>query len=215
MDKHYVVIAGTGESSRANIESLVEDYLYSKGPNVVFVLAYDSRPSQGQIYAAQFIKDKNKEIVVFTKPDSKFDGLNSASVQMVDNPTQEAIKHVRKESAVLFMLWNDDDPETVEAVSFALENSVTCLDLTEGLIEIKTVKKPEQEKPSMPQVEKVTKADKPAEEPEEEPEEIEEEDEEEESDELLDEVYFGLQALIKAIAKEVVAELQKKPSKGA
>ena len=41
MDKYYVIVAGNGETSRANVEALVEDYVYGHGQDVTFILAYE------------------------------------------------------------------------------------------------------------------------------------------------------------------------------
>ena len=45
MDKLYVLIAGTGVTSRANLEALVEDYFYAKNKEAVLLLAFDKTPS--------------------------------------------------------------------------------------------------------------------------------------------------------------------------
>lgn len=217
MDKHYIVIAGSGETSRANVEALVEDYVYANGNECIFILAYEKKPTAGQTYVSQWAKDKSKEVIVFANPDAKYDGISSATVNESDTPYKDAVTFLdKKDKAVGFILWNDSDPKSNEVVEVFNERLIKCFDLTDGLTTISLSPIEEEEVPNIPAAEMITEKVEVKEEYEDEVEE-EDEDEEEESDELLDDVYFGLQSFIKAIAKEVVKELQKqeKPSKGA
>lgn len=227
MEKHYMVVVGDGESSRANVEVLLEDYLYKVGQDAVLVLAYEKKPSQAQVFAAQFLKEKDKEIIIFCPDSASYEGIPSSSVIPSDTPYQAVCNKLKGEDLVLLALPSDEDPDFNKVLGIFHKAKVNMFDLTEGLYPIKYDPKAEEEKPApdMPQIEMQVKPDPKSKVEEEEDEEdfyLDEEDDEEESeyeedDALSDEVYFGLKSLIKLIAREVVAELKnadEKPSKG-
>jgi hypothetical protein len=210
MDKYYVLVVGKGQTSRANLEALMEDHYYANGPDGILVLAFKDKPSQGQVFAAQLAKDKSKEIIVFAPEGANFNGLVSSSITNDANPLESAIKFVAKDKSSIFVLWDDEDTECQNTVSLCNDLKVNCYDLTDGLNQIKSSGKVEvAEEPSIPvqeQIPLLITEDFEAEE-----EDDEEETEEVEEDELTDEIYFGIQALVKAIAKAVVAEIQDAP----
>ena len=49
-DKYFVLVAGNGESSRANTEALMEDHYYAKGADGTLVLSYEKQPTKSQIF---------------------------------------------------------------------------------------------------------------------------------------------------------------------
>ena len=132
MDKYYVLVAGNGNTSRANLEALMEDHYYANGANGVLVLAFNKKPSQGQVFAAQLAKDKNIDILVFnTEEDAE--GIPSCSVTVVDNPILSAAAHIKKGKSTAFLLWSDEDMECLNALAYCNEVKVPCFDLTDGL----------------------------------------------------------------------------------
>jgi len=129
MDKHYSLIIGDGKTSRANTDALLEDYFYSKGNNVVLALAFEGKPSDGQIYAAQLAKDKSIDIVVFNiKNDAP--GLPACSVIESANPIKDAIDHLIGKQSSVFFLW---DGKSTDALTRCANNGTPAYDLTEGL----------------------------------------------------------------------------------
>jgi hypothetical protein len=129
MDKHYILIIGDGKTSRANTDALLEDYFYSKGNNVVLALAFEGKPSDGQIYAAQLAKDKSIDIVVFNiKNDAP--GLPACSVIESANPIKDAIDHLIGKQSSVFFLW---DGKSTDALTRCANNGTPAYDLTEGL----------------------------------------------------------------------------------
>lgn len=216
MDKYYIVIAGTGETSRANVEALVEDYVYGHGQDVVFILTYDKKPSQGQIFVSQWAKDKSKELLIICNENADYEGLPASSVSHADDPYKEVCTKFKGETVVTFVLPDDEDPDSNRVLGIFAKQKQKMYDLTQGLIEVKFDPKAltAQPEPDMPKVELEVKS-------EDTDEDVEDEDEfdedEVESEELTDDILFGMRSLAKLIAKEVVAELmeaQKKPSKG-
>ena len=217
-----IVVAGTGASSRANIEALIEDYLYSHGQEIGFVLVYDKKPSQGQVFAAQFARDKGKEIVVICNEDASYDGIPGASVVFSENH-KKTLKQMYDANFVAFVLIDDEDTEQWQLLESFHKLGILMFDLTEGLVPIKyddKFKKPTE--PVIPEAEKVEE-ENPSEEtaeedlePEVEEEEEENPDEEEDQtlDELEDEAYFGMMAFAKMIAKLVVKEINKSSEEG-
>jgi hypothetical protein len=209
--KYYVLVAGNGTTSRANLDALMEDHYYANGANGTLVLAYKNKPSQGQVFASQLAGDKSKEIVIFAEESAQFEGLpGGTSFTNSESPIRDAIKHIKGEKAVAFILWDDEDEDCLNTLAICKEMNVPCYDLTDGLNDLKAAKdiKPKEEPIAIPLAEIIG---------EEEQEVAEDEDEEfDDEDEIIEEVFTGLEALAKLIARAVVAELNasNQPQKG-
>lgn len=213
MDKYYVLVAGNGATTRANLEALMEDYYYaqsSNGANGTLVLAYSDRPSQGQTFATQLAKDKGKDLLVFTTEAGKFDGIPAASVSISDNPIKSAVDHLKGLNASTFLLWSDEDKDCQNTLAACKDAEISCFDLTEGLIPLNPAQNIKATvEPIIPAKEKITEVKKELEDVEEE-EEYEEDDEEGTLDEEeLDALYFGVQAIAKIFAEAIVEEMRK------
>lgn len=217
MDKYYVIVAGNGITTRANLEALMEDHFYANGEHGVVVLPYKDKPSQGQIFAAQLAKDKNKDIIVYTKS-GNFDGLPAST--MVDGDTTAVKKDFVKEKTVAFLLWDDEDSESANLLADL--QGIQCFDLTDGLNKIGPSEGARIVEPVIPDQEKVSpKKEKPdveEEEEEEGEEESEFSDEEEDlDDEVMENLYYGVQAIAQIFAQALVdamADTPGKPLKG-
>jgi hypothetical protein len=59
MANYTVILTGSGTTSRANVEALMSDHYYANGENGTLILAFNSKPSQGQVWAAQQAKQQN------------------------------------------------------------------------------------------------------------------------------------------------------------
>jgi hypothetical protein len=129
MDKAYVVITGAGVTSRANLEALVEDYFYAKGKETYLVLPFEKTPSQGQVFAAQYARDKGKDIVIFCNEGADISSFPKASVSYTNSPIAEALE---PESMVM-ILWEPNDKLTNEAVDYCVAHSISAYNLCEGL----------------------------------------------------------------------------------
>jgi hypothetical protein len=214
MDKYYVIVAGQGSTSRANVEALIEDYVYANGNDVVFIFAYEKKPTSGQAFISQWAKDKAKDVVIFAHPDASYEGLSAATVNESKEPFRDAVSFLDKEDkAVGFILWSDDDQKSNDIVAIFNDRGVKCYDLTDGLNIINSQLVSEVA-PVIPEAEQIDEEDEEDEDEEEDVfEELEELLEDEDEDEAFEDLYFGMQSFIKAIAREVAKELQK-PSKG-
>jgi hypothetical protein len=130
MDKSYVLIAGTGVTSRANLEALVEDYFYAKGKDTCLVLAFDKMPSQGQVFASQYAKDKGKDIVVFCKDGANVSSIPStASASFTETPTTDAIDM----ATTVMLLWDDSDQNCMVSMEHCVSVGKVAYNLCEGL----------------------------------------------------------------------------------
>lgn len=131
MDKLYVLIAGTGVTSRANLEALVEDYFYAKNKEAVLLLAFDKTPSQGQIFAAQYAKDKGKSVVIFCQEGANAASFPTATFTNSKSPVLDALKGFSE--ATVMLLWDDSDANCLAALEFCNTNNIKPLNLCEGL----------------------------------------------------------------------------------
>ena len=228
MDKYYVLVAGNGETSRANLEALMEDHYYANGADGTLVISYKNKPSQSQIFAVQYSLDKKKDVLIYATEAASFAGFGSSDVVLTETPLEDAVKLLKGEKASVFLLWSDEDPDCTNVLVAAKDADVPVFDLTDGLNPIsasegvKPVKEaviPVQETVT-PKVEEIK--DEPAEEDDEEDDSTEEDgDEELENDEAdsqdSSDLYFGVQALAKIMAPifaQAIVEALKNDSKG-
>lgn len=220
MDKYYVIVAGNGVTTRANLEALMEDHFYANGEHGVVVLPYKDKPSQGQIFAAQLAKDKNKDIIIYTKS-GNFNGIPTST--MVDGDTTAVSKDFIKEKTVAFLLWDDEDSESANLLADL--QGIECFDLTDGLNKIGPSEGSRIVEPIIPTQEQNIPKEKPRAKEEEEEEDDEEtdfsdsEDEEGESldEEVMENLYYGIQAVAQIFAQalvEAMADTPGKPLKG-
>jgi hypothetical protein len=221
MDKYYVIVAGNGVTTRANLEALMEDHFYANGEHGVVVLPYKDKPSQGQIFAAQLAKDKNKDIVIYTKS-GNFNGIPTST--MVDGDAATANKDFINEKTVAFLLWDDEDLESANLLADL--QGIQCFDLTDGLNKLGPSEGARIVEPVIPTQEQVStkKKEEPVGEKEEEEEDDEEEadfsdseDEEDLDDEIMENLYYGVQAIAQIFAQalvEAMADTPGKPLKG-
>jgi hypothetical protein len=193
MEKYYVVVAGNGTTSRANLEALLEDHFYAKGADGVVHIVEEGKLSQGKIFASQYAKDKNKQV------------FNAG--------LRESLSTVDFKNTSCFILWSDEDRECQDTMAIAVELGIPCFDLSEGLLPLTPSKGIKVSvDPVIPTAEETTA--KVAETPYVEPEDEEIEDEDEEDDDEYDEdeagnLYFGIEAIAKIFAKAIVEEIEK------
>lgn len=146
--EYAILVAGAGETSRANVEALVEDYYYGHGSDGVMVLAFDKRPSQGQIFAAKVAMTKKLDLVVVSPPGGVFDMLPSASYLESESPFETAVETLKTaKSWEAFLLWDPEDLASVEALSFCDKQGVVARDLRNGLVDINNLPIPKFERP--------------------------------------------------------------------
>ena len=215
MDKYYVIVAGNGVTTRANLEALMEDHFYANGEHGVVVLPYKDKPSQGQIFAAQLAKDKNKDIVIYTKS-GNFNGISTST--MVEGDAATAGKDFVKEKTVAFLLWDDEDSESANLLVDL--KGIQCFDLTDGLNKISPSDGSRIVEPVIPDQENVSpkkeklNVEEEEEEGEEESEFADTEGEEEDlDDEVMENLYYGVQAIAQIFAQALVEAMADTPGK--
>lgn len=108
-----IFVAGNGKTSRANIEALVDDYIHAN-PKVEFLLCNSSGLSEGQVWLKQYLEDK----------EISFDIAKEVSASEKDNQA-------------VFILWGDEDTESLNALAEAQALGIPAFDLTDGLVELK------------------------------------------------------------------------------
>lgn len=215
---YYVLVAGSGKTSRANVEALMDDHYLAHGEKGVLVLPIKDRPSEGQVWAAQFATDSKKEVLVIAAPGAKFDGIPHASMAESPNPVEYAVSDVIKgETSSAFLLWEDEDEDCANALAICKQFAIPAYDLTNGLATIQAapglaVTTP----PPVPIQETIPEPSKAPSEPFDEASEEEDELEEEEYDEE-EELEVSFLAVIETIAqifaRAVVDEIEERKNK--
>jgi len=194
MDKYSIVVAGSGATSRANLEALLEDHFYAKGAEGTVYIIEEGKLSQGKVFAEQFSKDKNKPV----------NHIKVVDAALLDPKTTSC-----------FILWSDEDNECQNTLAICTEAGITCYDLTEGLLPIAPSKNIQVSvNPVIPTAEDTIPkvVETPYVEPED--EDIEDVDEEDDDEDGYDEddagnLYFGIEAIAKIFAKAIVEEIEK------
>jgi hypothetical protein len=211
MSKYFVIVAGNGATSRANIEALMEDYYYAGGDGGTLLLPYTEKPSQGQVFAAQYSKDNGKDIVIFAPEGATYDSIPSSSVVLTTEPFAAAADEAKGNNPSAFILWADEDNDSQVILTYCRDANIPCFDLTNGLgpltatedaVPITTPVVPKQEQVTQPVVE---------EEEDDEEEEGDEEEYEEDEEEMedLDGLYEGVEAVARIFAKVLIEEWKK------
>jgi hypothetical protein len=155
-DSAFLLIAGNGKSSRLNIEALMNDYvvlLKQQSITPVVVPIIQSKASEEQIYAAQFAKEKGIDCIVYTPDESSVSSFPAGSFVEAKEPLKEACKLVKGDSkAYGFLLWDDEDQLSADALATFSSKGIGCYDLTNGLTDITPVKglKPAKKPQEMP-----------------------------------------------------------------
>jgi hypothetical protein len=175
----HIIVTGNGKTSRANVEALVDDYIHAN-PKLTFTLANPVRLSEGQVWLKQYLDDKE---IKFT--------------------TELSDPKVTEENSAMFILWDDDDPESLSSLAVAKEGGIPAFDLTDGLnvlvpqSSIKAV-----QAPVIPEQEQLTEEEVEADsEDEDDPEEFE--------DPLYEAVRIIADIFAEAIGKELKRALKK------
>jgi len=132
---YYILVAGSGESTRPNIEALMEDYYYAKGDGGTLVIAYDKQPTKSQSFAAQYAKEIGKDIMVFCNDDASTIGIPGASQSPSINPIEDAITFLTGQDSVAYLLWNEDN----YILSSCINNNIPAFNLCDGLLPLNEV----------------------------------------------------------------------------
>ena len=212
MGKYSVVMTGSGATSRANVEALMSDHYYAHGEEGTLVLAFNSKPSQGQVWAAQQAKQQKIDIIVYANAGAFLDSISHATMVETAKPIDESIKSF-KESEV-FILWSDDDPDCADALAVCKTYGLASYDLCDGLAKITPADEIKRSStPVMPASEASTEKTpvKDEEEDYEEPEdeEVEEvEEEEEEYEDAVDDIYVAIDSFINVIVDRLAKKLK-------
>lgn len=210
--QYSVLVAGSGETSRANVEALIEDHYHANGKNGLVIVAFTNRPSPGQIWAAQLAASKDLDVVVVSPEHGVLDALGKANRVKSDNPFATAVElaKTKAENPQAFILWSDDDPDSVECLAHCKAHLVLALDLRQGLMEIQPAADLEPSTPPViPDIELLPENPPTVdlEAIEDESEDEIEEDEDEESD-TSDIIYEGIYAIAELIADMVAERLR-------
>jgi hypothetical protein len=113
----FLIVAGNKETTRVNVEALLEDYFRGNGKDFRLVLPFYDRPSQGQIWAHQLAYD-----------------LGIPSLEPLQTTVELA--ETAENGSVAFLLWSEEDSNTVALQTALKTASVPCYDLCLGLVEV-------------------------------------------------------------------------------
>lgn len=151
---YAILIAGNGDTTRANVEALLEDYILSKDGKGVLVLAFESKPSAAQIWAGQLATQHSLEAIIVSPPNGLLDSVPKGS--FVEAPAGNAASigaSVAQSSAadpVAFIVWSDEDPECANLLAECQTRKIFAFDLTNGLCSL--IPSPKIEKLTLPDI---------------------------------------------------------------
>lgn len=204
---YAVLISGNGDTTRANVEALLEDYILAKSGKGVLVLAFESKPSAAQIWAGQLATQHGVESIIVSPPNGLLDGVPKGS--FVQSPPGDAagtgvsVLRAQSKDISAFIVWSDEDTESAQTLSECKDGGVKAFDLTNGLIGITPADN----------IEPIAPVDMPSSEVSEE-EPIEEDEEEEELEELEEEeayedvIYSAVAAFAEMVADIIIERMK-------
>jgi hypothetical protein len=202
-----ILIIGSGNTTRANVEALMDDYFYAN-PELKVYIAVQGEASQGQIWAAQYASDKGKEAQSLFTSGSRMTGMpTTVPRKESDSPIREVCE--TGEDITAFIIWNDEDESCLDALEILPKYGIPALDLTNGLLEIKPVGEIQKiERPEFPKAEMLTPEEELS--IEQDAGDAEDSDEEESyEDPLYEAINVVAQIFAEAIAKELKKVLKK------
>lgn len=141
MGSKFLVITGNGETTRVNVEALLEDHYRGNGKDVTLLLPFQDRPSQGQVWAHQVSAELGIVTTAIAPENAVIMSLGSASLHNTSNPISTVIDIIRGEDAQAFILWDEEDGFGTAAFSAFQEASVPSYDLCMGLVELSHIER--------------------------------------------------------------------------
>lgn len=134
----FLIVAGNKETTRVNVEALLEDYFRGNGKDFRLILPFYDRPSQGQIWAHQLAYDLGVPSLVVAPENAMLIGLNSSDLHQSPDPIVATVDMAKtaENGSVAFLLWSEEDSHTVALQTALKEVSVPCYDLSMGLVEV-------------------------------------------------------------------------------
>lgn len=205
MKNYYVIVAGNGKTSRVNVEVLLEDHYHANGDGGVLVVPFVKHPSEGQIWALQLAKARNKEVIVFASEIANYADIESVSVQVSESPMHDAVKKFSTDKTAAFLLWSDEDEDCLNILAECKKANIPAFDLTEGLVQIKPsqeIKFQQEEMPIHDKVEETLEIPKHIK------LNLDDDDDEEEEDSDLDVLYESLDEIARVFATMVVSHVK-------
>jgi hypothetical protein len=143
MGSKHLVVAGNGETTRVNVEALLEDYFRGNGKDFILLLPFKDRPSQGQVWAHQLASELDISTTVIAPEGSVLMSITSSSLVNDPDPIKATVDAVSGEWATAFMFWDEADVFTASLHSSLKDASVPSYDLCKGLLEISAGNLPE------------------------------------------------------------------------
>lgn len=109
----HIIVVGNGKTSRANIEALIDDYIYAN-PKVKFTLySAQGALSEGQNWLKSYLIDKE-----------------------IEHESESVLEVTPELKTAMFILWDDEDSESANCLAMAKEHGILAFDLTDGLVAI-------------------------------------------------------------------------------
>lgn len=143
MGSKHLVVAGNGETTRVNVEALLEDYFRGNGKDFILLLPFKDRPSQGQVWAHQLASELDISTTVIAPEGAVLMSITSSSLVNDPDPIKATVYAVSGEWATAFMFWDEADVFTASLHSSLKDASVPSYDLCKGLLEISAGNLPE------------------------------------------------------------------------
>jgi hypothetical protein len=133
----FLVVAGSGSTSRANVETLLEDYLYSRDhKNYMLVLPFEEKPSQGQVYAYQVAEAMGVATIVMAPSSAKYGNIAKSTLIEAEDLPKTLEENFAGETVDVFLLWSDEDPICQSVLAACKNAQFSAYDLCMGLVPI-------------------------------------------------------------------------------
>ena len=208
MADYGIIVAGNGNTTRANVEALIEDYILSKDDKGTMILAFESKPSGAQIWAGQLAAAHSLDVIIVAEANSILDSAPKGSFVESNDPATASVDilatiNLAEKSA--YIVWSDEDPFCASVLAGCKKHGIGAFDLTNGLVSIIPTEYLKPTEPIIiPEAEKIV--DHIEEEQSAEPEVESDEDETEDEEEEVEDVFYAAIAAFAEMVAEIVLE---------
>ena len=155
----YILVAGSGKTSRSNLEALIADFISGQENRdpILLLPAFNGGFTPAQEYAAQYFEHLGLRVSeMIYKDDDLTVGVAKLVTVEVDEDKdmlEQAMGFLKNQSKGVLILWNDDDQLSLSLLEQASKHGIEACDLTSGLIALTPVMPSETPPVNMPEEE--------------------------------------------------------------
>lgn len=135
--QRHIVVCGTGAVTRASVTSLIENLHELYGEDVYLVAVLGDNQSEAAMHVGEWAVNFDHRLMSFKTAKEQLTSRQQAlwsgaeETAVLQSPA-DMLKHIRK-TDILCVAYDDNDIETMQFITVAIEAGIPTMDLTHGL----------------------------------------------------------------------------------